>query len=45
MTPPVEDPTGGVILVGGHSSEGQYLTTLFRLAHAGDAFHVLFTLS
>jgi hypothetical protein len=41
----VEDPTGGVILVGGHSSEGQYLTTLFRLAHAGDAFHVLFTLS
>jgi len=32
----VEDPTGGVILVGGQSSNGRYLTTLFKLAHAGN---------
>jgi hypothetical protein len=35
----VEDPSGGVILVGGvrsYSRNGQHLTTLFKLAHSGD---------
>jgi len=32
----VEDPTGGVILVGGESENDPYLQTLFRLSHAGD---------
>jgi len=32
----VEDPIGGVILVGGQSSQREFLTTLFKLAHAGD---------
>jgi len=38
-----EGPNGEVILVGGYSSEGRYLTTLFKLAHAGDIlfFHLL----
>jgi len=30
----VEDGNGGVILVGGESSENSYLKTLFRLPHA-----------
>ena len=32
----VEDPTGGVILVGGTSDDAKYLQTLFRLSDAGD---------
>jgi len=32
----VEDPTGGVILVGGASDETRHLKTLFRLSDAGD---------
>ena len=31
----VEDPTGGVILVGGNSKDNKYLQTLFRLSNAG----------
>ena len=32
----VEDPAGGVILVGGQSRDDSYLQTLFRLSDAGD---------
>jgi hypothetical protein len=32
----VEDPAGGVILIGGRSNDDQYLQTLFRLSDAGD---------
>ena len=32
----VEDPTGGVILVGGKSDDEKFLWTLFRLSDAGD---------
>jgi hypothetical protein len=32
----VEDPTGGVILVGGSSEDDNYLQTLFRLSDAGE---------
>jgi len=32
----VEDPTGGVILVGGSSDDDEYLQTLFRLSDAGE---------
>ncbi len=32
----VEDPSGGVILVGGQSEENRYLNTLFKLSDAGD---------
>ena len=32
----VEDPTGGVILVGGKSDDEKFLRTLFRLSDAGD---------
>jgi len=32
----VEDPEGGVILIGGASPSNSYLDTLFRLSHVGD---------
>jgi hypothetical protein len=32
----VEDPLGGVILIGGSSSTNSYLDTMYRLAHAGE---------
>ena len=32
----VEDPAGGVVLVGGYSAERSTLDTLFRLSDAGD---------
>jgi len=32
----IEDPTGGVILVGGQSKNDANLQTLFRLSHAGE---------
>ena len=32
----VEDPAGGVILVGGFSQNDSFLQTLFRLSDAGD---------
>jgi hypothetical protein len=32
----IEDPTGGVILIGGRSSTNSYLDSLYRLAHAGE---------
>ena len=31
----VEDPSGGVILVGGRSDNNDYLKTLFKLSDAG----------
>ncbi len=31
----IEDPQGGVILVGGKSADGWALNTLYRLQHAG----------
>jgi hypothetical protein len=31
----IEDPQGGVILVGGKSADGGALNTLYRLQHAG----------
>jgi hypothetical protein len=35
----IEDPTGGVILIGGRSSTNSYLDSLYRLAHAGEDAH------
>jgi hypothetical protein len=32
----VEDPLGGVILIGGESSANKFLDSLYRLSHAGD---------
>ncbi len=32
----VEEPGGGVILVGGVSSQNDHLNTLFKLSHAGN---------
>ena len=32
----VEDPSGGVILIGGASSSKSYSDSLYRLAHAGE---------
>jgi hypothetical protein len=32
----VEDPAGGIILVGGKSTDDEYLQTLFRLSDAGE---------
>ena len=31
----IEDPNGGVLLVGGYSKSQDYLTTIFKLEHAG----------
>ncbi len=36
MSTLIEDPTGGVILVGGYNDEQGYLKTLLRLSHLGD---------
>ncbi len=32
----IEDPLGGVILIGGYSSSNAYSDTMYRLAHAGE---------
>jgi hypothetical protein len=31
----IEDPRGGVLLVGGYSQSEEYLSTIFKLEHAG----------
>jgi hypothetical protein len=35
----IEDPTGGVILIGGKSPTNSFLDSLYRLAHAGEDAH------
>ena len=37
----VEEPGGGVILVGGDSQENHALNTLFKLSHAGNPFSLI----
>ena len=32
----VEDPNGGVVLIGGSSKSYQYLDTLYQLPHGGE---------